>query len=126
MNFLKNLFGGGGGKQSSDVGIYVYVRPRGCEEVIQIRLNPNNDLSRNEDGKLFVRKIARGSYRCFNPIEMTLYFNDNRQLVSHEIDRAGEVVDEAAYNAWQETLAAKKAAIREQNAAVDAANNEAE
>lgn len=128
MNILKNLFGGGGGNHNApkDDGIYVYVRPRGCEEVVQIRLHPGNDLSRSEDGSgYFVQKTARGSYRCFNPIEMTLYFDGQRNLSNHEI-KGGDLVDESEYHAWQETLAARKAAIREKNAAVDAANADAQ
>lgn len=119
MNFLKNLFGGGSGGQYADDGIYIYVRPRGCEEVIQVRLNPRNDLSRHEDGGFFVRKIARGNHRCFNPVDMTLYFNDNRQLTSNDIS-GGELVGKDTYDAWQVALTEKKRAIREQNAAVDA------
>jgi len=125
MNILKNLFGGGGGSnRSADGGMYFYVRPRGCEEVVRIRINPANDLSKDDNDKYFVIKTVRGTHRCFNPAEMTLHFDSNRNLTSSEVDK-GELVDKAAYEEWEQTLAAKKAAIREQNAAVDAANTDA-
>ena len=123
MNILKNLFGGGGSNRSDDGGIYFYVRPRGCEEVVKVRINPANDLSKDEQDNYFVIKTVRGTHRCFNPAEMTLYFDKNRNLTSSSIDK-GDIVDEAAFIEWEEKLAAKKAAIREQNAAVDAENSE--
>lgn len=124
VNFLKNLFSGNGARQDTDDGLYVYVRPTGCEEVIQVRLNPRNDLSQQEGGGYFVRKMARGNHRCFNPVDMTLYFSDDRKLVNHEIS-GGDLVDKAAHDAWLVALEAKKQAIREQNAAVDAEKEEA-
>lgn len=125
MNFLKNLFGGDGDGQSKDGGQYFYVQPRGCEEVVEVRINPANDLSTREEGNgYFVRKTVRGTHRCFNPAEMTLYFDGNKSFTSHEMS-GGELVTREDYDAWQEKLAAKKQAIREHNAAVDAANAEA-
>ncbi|MEM6280730.1 MAG: hypothetical protein AAF787_00940 [Chloroflexota bacterium] len=125
MNFLKNLFGGGNGASdaNNDRGIYVYVRPRGCEEVIRVRLDPANDLS-NADGGYFVRKIARGNHRCFDPVEMSLYFDNNRKLVENDIT-GGELVEKADFEAWEAKLAAKKAAIKAKNDAVDAQREEA-
>lgn len=111
MDFLKKLFGGGGGnpqQNSNDVGIYFYVRPRGCEEVIQVRVDMRNDPSLADDGGYIVRKTVRGSYRCFNPVEMTLVFNKNRQLAEQTLDRA-EFVSREDYEAWQEKLSQIKA-----------------
>lgn len=125
MNILRSLFGGGSSGQSEDGGLYFYVRPRGCEEVVRVRINPANDLSKDENDNYFVIKTVRGTHRCFNPAEMTLYFDKNRNLTSSEVDK-GEIVDEAAFIAWEEALAAKKAAAREHNAAVDAANASAD
>lgn len=124
MNFLKNLFGGGSNGDrgaDNDIGLYYYVQPRGCEEVVKVRIDPRNDLSINEEGGYWVRKIVRGTYRCFNPVELTLYYNDKREIKRYEIDK-GKVVDEAAFIAWEQALAEKKAAAREHNEAVDAAN----
>ncbi len=108
MNILKNLFGGGsGGNNADDGGIYFYVRPRGCEEVVKVRIDPRNDLSQADDGSgYFVRKLARGTtYPCFREIEMMLHFDSNRNLTETEVQR-GEMVDEEAYTTW---LAAQEA-----------------
>lgn len=125
MNFLKNLFGGGNSGQSADKGLYFYVQPRGCEEVVEVRINPLNDLSTGDDGGYFIRKTVRGNHRCFNPAEMTLYFGGNKTLTSQEIS-GGAFVTRADYDAWQVKLAAKQRAAREHNAAVDATNAEAD
>jgi hypothetical protein len=124
MNFFKNLFSGGGTPSQGDGGIYIHVQPRGCEEVIRVRLDPRNDLTA-EDGGYWVRKIARGNYRCFNPVEMMLRFDANRQLVEDTIT-GGTLVDQAVFDAWEAELAARKQRIAEQNAAVDAENNDDE
>ncbi|MEL6148017.1 MAG: hypothetical protein AAFV33_24850 [Chloroflexota bacterium] len=125
MNFLKNMFSGSNDtEEDRDSGIYVYVRPRGCEEVIRVRLNPSNDLSRAEGGGYFVRKIARGNHRCFDPVEMTLYFNGDRKLTENEVS-GGELVGKDEFDEWEAKLAAKKAAIAAQNAAVDAQREDA-
>ncbi len=112
MGFFKKLFGGTGGKPAGSVsgdrdGMYFYVRPRGCEEVIRVRVNRNNDLSQSDEGdSYFVRKLARGE-KCFQSVEMELYFDKNRMLVDSQV-KGGELVDAAAYDAWiasQETAA---------------------
>lgn len=121
MNFLKKLFSGGDSDYKDD-GIYIYVQPRACEEVIQVRLDPRNELSAKEGGGYFVRKIARGNHRCFGPVEMVLHFDSNRKLVESEVE-GGELVDEAAYKRWQRELEEKKRVMAEQNAAVDAAKD---
>ena len=42
MNFLKSLFGGGG--RDEDRGLYFYVQPKMCKEILRIRVDPLNDL----------------------------------------------------------------------------------
>lgn len=97
MNFLKNLFGGGG--QARDGGYYVYVKPKMCKEIVKIRINLSNDLSLTDDSKgYWVRKVASAT-RCPFQSELTLYFNKSRQLVDKEITN-GEYVDEATYQAY--------------------------
>ncbi len=81
MNFLKRIFGASGGI-SGDVGLYYYVKPKGCDEVVRVRINRNNDLSIADDGKtLWVRKVVQGT-KCFQTAELSLYFNQSRQLTS--------------------------------------------
>jgi hypothetical protein len=106
MDFLKKLFGGGGGAGSSGntvsgdrAGLYFYVRPNGCEEVVRVRVDRNNDLSRSDDDKSFwVRKGVRG-VKCRQNVEVELYFDMSYRLKDSEL-KGGELVDVDAYNAW--------------------------
>jgi hypothetical protein len=124
MNFLSRLFGGGGSGSRPDSGLYFYIRPKGCEEVVQVRIDPLRDTSQLDSGEgYFIQKTVRGQHRCFNPAELTLYFDSNRTLTEKNISR-GDLVTEEDYHAWQEQLEAKRAAIRAHNAAVDAANTD--
>lgn len=100
MNFLRKLFTGGGGAAVN--AHFFYVRPKRCDEIVQVRINPHNDLSLLDDGNgFFVRKTARGN-RC--PFEASLYvvFDQNRRPVNVEIEN-GESVTEADYLAWVES-----------------------
>ena len=114
MDFFKRLFGGGGASagstSSSDKdGMYYYVKPNDCSEVVQVRININNDLSLEDDGSgYFVRKTARGTtYKCTRSAELLLSYNKNRQLQNTEIE-GGTLVTRADYDQWlaaQETSA---------------------
>lgn len=106
MNFLKSLFGGGGSTQSTSSadgdGLYFYVRPKGCDEVVRIRVNRMNDLSESEGGgTYFVRKGVMGS-KCFQRAELEIQFDGNRRPVEQHVT-GGDLVDEAAWQAWQAT-----------------------
>ena len=111
MEFFKRLFGGGTTSPSSgkkgapgDRGIYFFVQPDGCEEVIRVRIDPINDLSESDDGKTYhVRKLASG-VKCFKRVEMEFAFNANKQLVEKDV-KGGTLVDEAAWIAWTSTQA---------------------
>ncbi|MCU0512504.1 MAG: hypothetical protein MUE40_08020 [Anaerolineae bacterium] len=98
MNFLKKLFGLGSGGQRADNGLYVYVRPKMCQEVLRLRVDVYNHLSLNDDESGYlVRKEARGS-RCPFPVTVTLRFDRQRNLTGREIEN-GEFVTEADYAA---------------------------
>jgi hypothetical protein len=106
MGFFKKLFGGAGSKAASgsrgfgdDRGMYFYVQPKGCDEVIRVRVDPMNDMSESDDGSsFFVRKGAVGM-KCFNKAEIELTFNASKQLVDSHVT-GGALVDEAAWQAW--------------------------
>jgi hypothetical protein len=102
--FLKRLFGGGSGagqKSSDDPnGMYFYVQPRGCEEIVRIRINMMNDLSQRDEGGYWVHKVVRGT-KCLQSAELDVYFDDNRRFKSTDV-KDGAVVDAAVYTAWQE------------------------
>ena len=100
MDFLRKLFGGSGGGVPGDPnGLYFYVRPNGCDEVVRIRVNRLNDLSLADDGKNYwVHKLARG-VKCRQQVEIDLYFDSNRKMTNSEL-RGGVLVTEADYNQW--------------------------
>lgn len=96
MNFLKNLFSGGG---SPSQRLVVYVQPRMCKEILRVDIDLLNSPSQAEDGKgYYLRKLARG-VRCPFEVEMEFFLNGNRQLVDKTITN-GEFVDEATYLAF--------------------------
>jgi hypothetical protein len=103
MNFLKNLFGGGDGSREANDrdGLYIYVKLHRCDDVMQVRINVNNDLSMSDEGDgYWVRKLISGQdYHC-TQAELTLYFDKNRRLQETEV-QGGTVVDRAAYEAYQ-------------------------
>jgi hypothetical protein len=103
MNFLKKIFGGGSGGYD-DHSIYVYVRPKRCDQIVLVRIDLFNDLSQNDlsDG-YFVRKIAQAA-RCPFQAEITLEFDKNRKITDRHIEN-GEFATEEQYKLWLETKA---------------------
>jgi hypothetical protein len=82
VNWLRRIFGGGGsattgGGRSADGGIYFEVRCDACGEVIRARVSPTSELSQDEDGSYFVRKVLVGQ-QCFRSIEVLLRYKDLR------------------------------------------------
>jgi len=101
MDFLKKLLGGGsGGRSSGDAnGMYFYVQPDGCEEVVRIRVDRNNDLSLADDGSTFwVRKGVRG-VKCRQGVELVLYFDSSKKLQNTELE-GGALVSSDVYDTW--------------------------
>jgi len=107
MDFFRKLFGGGGASDGGDRdGLYLYVQPDGCDEVIRVRINRLNDLSESDEGgTLFVHKLARG-VKCRKNVELDLFFNAQRQLTDQHIT-GGRFVDVAAWQAWTAAQAAQ-------------------
>lgn len=103
MNFLKKLSRAFSGAPSNaqDIGYYYYFQCRRCGEVLRVRINPNNDLSANDDNTgYFVYKTLVGSRGCFNRIEVELYFDSNRKLTKQGI-LGGTQSDKAAFDAYE-------------------------
>jgi len=83
MDFLKKLFGG---VPASPTDVLVFhVRCDRCGEVIESRINLNNDLSMDDEGGYILRKVLMGSGRCFERVEVVLKFNSARQLQEKQI-----------------------------------------
>ena len=85
MGFLKNLFGGTPAKPESHH--YAYrVKCNRCGEIIEGRLDLNNDLSLNdEENGYVVRKTLMGGNRCFQQIEVEMTFTPQRELMEKTI-----------------------------------------
>jgi hypothetical protein len=85
MGFFKKLFGGGAPSSSSN--FYTFnVRCDRCGEIIEGRVNLNNDLSLDDEGGYHVRKVLMGSNLCFQQIEVELKFDASRQLLEKQIN----------------------------------------
>jgi len=65
---------------------YIFqVKCRRCGEIIEGRVDLDNDLSLNDEGGYFVRKGLIGANRCFQQIEVELTFNSERQVLEKTI-----------------------------------------
>jgi hypothetical protein len=96
MNFLKKLFSGGGQNPSA---YYIYVRPRMCKEVVQVRVNLTNDASLNDDESGYILRKTASATRCPFQAEITLHLSKSRDVIEREITN-GDFVTEADYEAY--------------------------
>jgi len=100
MNFLKKLFGGD--QQSADQGMYLYVRPKRCDEIVAVRIDPFNMPSEMDDGSgYYLRKVV-SAIRCPFQAEVELFFDKGKRITDKRVTN-GEFVSEEAYQAWQAT-----------------------
>lgn len=103
MGFFRKLFGGRPatqGEPGDKNGLYFYVRPAGCDEVVRVRIDKNNDPSLADDGTFFVTKTVRGSsYKCTRSAELHLYFDQQRRLQNSDVT-GGALVTAEDYAAW--------------------------
>jgi hypothetical protein len=85
MSFLKNLFGGAPTKPEKKYYTF-HVKCKRCGEIIEGRVDLDNDLSLNDEGNGYiVRKGLIGGNRCFQQIEVELTFDSNRLLLEQNI-----------------------------------------
>lgn len=97
LDSLKSLFAGGG---ADTEGYWIYVRCRRCGEVIKTRLDLRSSLSAGDEGGYILRKTLMGGQLCFQRIEVTLHFDENRRLVDREIAH-GEFITAEEFEAAQ-------------------------
>ena len=94
MSFFKTLLNGSVHNSPSDFYTFT-VQCKRCGEVIEGRVNLNNDLSveyENGHDVYFVRKTVMGNGKCFQQIEVELKFNFDRKLLEkHSV--GGEFVE---------------------------------
>lgn len=84
---------------------WFYVKCDVCKEVLQGRVDLQNDLSLvyGEDNQpsYYCRKVLIGSSRCYRPIEVELNFDTNRKLIDRNIS-GGEFVSEDIYRNYND------------------------
>jgi len=86
MGFLKKLFSNEPSKPEKKFHTF-QVKCKRCGEIIEARIDLDNDLSMNDDGNGYiVRKGLMGGNLCFQQIEVELTFDSNRQLLEKQIN----------------------------------------
>lgn len=86
MGFVRNLFGGLSAKPEKRYYVF-HVKCTRCGEVIEGRVDLDNDLSLDYDGDrtvYFVRKGLIGDKRCFQQIEVEMKFTSDRKLIEQQ------------------------------------------
>jgi len=87
MGFLKKLFSSN--PAASQKRYYTFqVKCNRCGEIIEGRVDLDNDLSLNdEDDGYLVRKglMGSGENRCFQQIEVTLKFSSTKTVIDEQI-----------------------------------------
>lgn len=100
MSFLKkitSIFSPGGGSKTPMY--WVYVQCNRCNEKLRTNVNLNNDLSiryaeSNSDDTYFTHKTIIGRNLCFQPIEVELSFDRQRNLVDKQIQGGRFITEE--------------------------------
>ena len=110
MSFFKRIANFFAGKPGSDNRLLeIYVLSRRCNEPIAGQIDLFNELSQPDDEEhaYFTRKVLHtsGEQRCFDQVEVQLWFDNNKQLTHHEV-QGGRWLDDQEY---QQELARFKA-----------------
>ncbi|MCC7117910.1 MAG: hypothetical protein IT310_05235 [Anaerolineales bacterium] len=94
MGFLQKLFSGPS-SSSPKKNYYVFsVKCKRCAEIIEGRIDLNNDLSVEYEGDAevyYARKTLMGGGKCFQRLEAEFKFSGNRSLLERQIS-GGEFV----------------------------------
>ena len=88
MNLLQKLFGSSSSASSQKHEYTFSVKCLRCGEIIQGRVNLDNDLSvEYEDGGdvYYARKVLMGEKKCFQRVEVELKFTSSRELLEQHI-----------------------------------------
>jgi hypothetical protein len=87
MSFFKKLFSGTPAKHEKQYYVF-QVKCKRCAEIIEGRVDLDNDLSVEYDGEkrvYFGRKVLMGSGRCFQQIEVEMKFTPDREMIEKEV-----------------------------------------
>jgi hypothetical protein len=103
MSFFKRITDLFAGRPSSDSRMLdIYVLSRRCNEPIAGQIDLFNELSQTDDEEhdYFTRKVLHtsGERRCFDQVEVHLWFDKNKQLARHEV-QGGRWLDDVEYQA---------------------------
>jgi hypothetical protein len=93
MSFLQKLFGGPAAKPEKRYYTFS-VQCRRCGEVIEGRVDLDNDLSVEYEGDTeiyYSRKTLMGTERCFQRLEAEFKFSSDRSLIEQHVT-GGEFV----------------------------------
>ncbi|MBZ0275715.1 MAG: hypothetical protein K8I60_06205 [Anaerolineae bacterium] len=101
MDFFRKLFSGDGrpgGEQDS--GMYFYVQPRNCEEIVRVRVDTKHEANQTDDGTHYIRKFVRAQdWRCGQTVELEIFLDADKRYQDATIS-GGTLVTEAEYTAW--------------------------
>lgn len=102
MEWLKRLFGRKPRSPDDDPeALIYYVRGHKCGAITRVRIDKRNELSRDDDDTLFVRKVVVDN-RCYGRVEIVLRFDAAYRELSREIS-GGEFVTREAWLAQQQS-----------------------
>ena len=116
MGFFRRIFGGGNGeaKEPVDSAWHFYVKSNHADEIIDVRVDPNADLSPEFDGPgdsashYTSNKDIIGA-KSFRTINLYLVFDSGRAYTGDHTIEGGQLVDQATYEAWKAREAAATA-----------------
>jgi len=94
---LANLFSGGASKERM---LPIYVYSRRCREAVAGTVDRMSELSQPDesDHSFYVRKVLHtsGRNRCFDQVEVQIWFDKNKQVAQHEV-QGGDWLTEEEY-----------------------------
>jgi hypothetical protein len=94
LDWLKRLFVGS--HSARDNALIYYVKGHKCGAITRVRIDPNSELSRDDDDTFFVRKVVVDS-QCYGKVEIVLRFDASYKEISRYIS-GGEFT---TYEEWQ-------------------------
>lgn len=90
FKWLGSLFGGGGAPSGDKRYLTIYALSRRCNEPVSGQVDLLNELSRSDEGDYayFTRKVLHtsGERRCFSQVDISLYFNQDKHVIKHEVE----------------------------------------
>ena len=97
LDSLKSVFSGGDDSYEKNA-YWIYVRCKRCGETIKTRIDLRNNLHPLDEGGYIVRKTLVGNQLCFERIEVTLTFDEQRRVIDREISK-GEFITAEEFEA---------------------------